>query len=169
MKTLALLVLTFLCLATGAQAQVGWSSAGAACVPSPDTIGHHANSGAAGMKFSGTDVGTLVFTCSMDRFNSGTTNWAIRLTYRDSTGTATSAQVLARVYMLPIGSATATVLKSVSSNSSATTGNNTVVSGAFMHTFDFEVNVYFVQVTMTRAASSENVTFYSVVLEAADA
>jgi hypothetical protein len=166
MKTLVVLVLGFLCLASTAQAQVGWSSAGTACVPSAATIGHHANTGAAGVKFNATDVGTIVFTCSMDRFDTGTTNWRIKLTYRDSTGTGTTAQVLGRVYMLPIESTTATVLKSLSSNASAATVNNTIVSTAFTHPFDFDTNVYFVQVTLTRAASSENVTLFSVLIEA---
>ena len=163
----AFFVLAFVCIASSAQAAVGWSAAGSACTPNGATVGHYTSANAAGVTFSGSDVGSLVFTCSFDRFDSGTTDWVLKLSYRDSTGTGVSGQVLARVYKLPIGTYTPVVLKSVSSNGFNVTANNTIVSGSFNHSFDFDTNVYFVQVTLTRAASSEIVTFVSVVLDQA--
>jgi hypothetical protein len=102
----------------------------------------------------------------MDRFDTGTTNWVIKLTYRDTTGTDTTASVVARIYSLPIGSSSPNSLKSVSSNSSAVTTTNMITSTSFNHAFDFDTNVYFAQVTLSRTGT-QTVIFYSVVLDAA--
>jgi hypothetical protein len=155
--------------ATAAQAQVGWSSAGTGFVPTGATLGKYESVNAAGIRFTGNEVGNLVFTCSMDRFNSGTTNWMVRISYRDSTGSTTTAAVVARVYRIPISDYAPVSLKTVTSNSSATTTKNTIDSSTFTHMFDFDVNVYFVQVTLSRAASSQIIELYSVVLMAAAA
>jgi hypothetical protein len=160
------LIIAFTFAATAAHANVGWSSAGTACAPTGDTVGKYVSNNAAGVKFAGTEVGDLVFTCSMDRFDTGTTNWVIKLTYRDTTGTDTTASVVARIYSLPIGSSSPNSLKSVSSNSSAVTTTNMITSTSFNHAFDFDTNVYFAQVTLSRTGT-QTVIFYSVVLDAA--
>ena len=167
MLTRWFLIIAFTFAATAAHAAVGWSSAGTACAPTCDTVGKYASQNASGVKFAGTQVGDLVFTCSMDRFNSGTTSWVIKLTYRDTTGAGTTASVTARIYRVPIGTSTPNSLRSVTSNSSAVTTVNTITSTPFTEMFDFDSFVYFAQVIMTRAASSETVHFYTVVLDAA--
>jgi hypothetical protein len=159
-------VLVFLFAVTGAQAQVGWSAAGTACVPTGATVGKYASVNGAGVKHDGTEVGSLIFTCSMDRFNSGTTFWTLRLAYRDSTGSAGTASVIARLYRMDKNDFTPVQLGVANSNASTETGNNIVFSPDINHTFDFETNVYFVQVTLTRSASNQVVRFYSVVIEA---
>jgi hypothetical protein len=160
-------VLAFLFAVTSAQAQVGWSAAGTACVPNGPTVGKYTSVGAAGVRHAGNNVGSLVFTCSMDRFNSGTTTWVLRLAYRDSTGAAGTASVIARIYHMDKEGFTPVLLATANSNSSSSTGKVIVSSGDFNHTFDFEQNVYFVQVMLSRSAGNQIVQFHSVVLEAA--
>jgi hypothetical protein len=158
-------ILAFVCLATQVHAQ-GWSAAGTACVPSGDTIGKYENVTAAGVHHLNGRVGTLIFTCSIQPFDTAVTNWALRLAYRDSTGTAPGAAVGASLYQMAKGTFAPASLKSVTSNSSASTGKTVVSSTALSHTFDFDANVYFVQVTITRTATNQLAQFHSVWLEA---
>ena len=159
-----LTVLAFLCLASAAQAQNNWSAPASACVPADDAAGRY-ESDIAFVRHLGTNVDPIALTCQMDRFNSGTSAYNLKITYRDSTGTATSASVLARLYRMAIGTATPIQITEVNSNSSAVTGTNTVASPEFNHTFDFEANTYWVRVVIKRANSSQTVILYSLVLD----
>ena len=155
-------VLAFLFVVTGAQAQTPWSSAGTACVPAGATNGHYQSSGLAGVRHLGAETGSIVFTCQIEAFTAANTAWAVQLNYRDSTGDAASGRALARLYSMPLGGFAPVLIATASSNSSDVTTNNIIFSDVFVHTFNFNANVYFMQVTLTRDASSEIVLLHSV-------
>lgn len=158
--------LTVLCLASAAQAQNNFTTPGSACVPTGATTSanrHQTN--VASVQHATGAVGQIILFCPMARFNSGTTSWNLKLTYQDSTGTATTASVVAQVYQMAIGTATPVLLKTINSNSSAITTLNTVTSTLLTHTFDFEANIYWMRVAISRAATNETVIFHAAVLD----
>jgi len=138
-----------------------WSSPGTACVPTGTTNGRYQSSGVLAVRHLGTETGSIVFTCQIEPFSDTNNSWAMQLNYRDSTGQGTSARVLARLYSVPLFGTAPTLLTTATSNSSSVTTNN-VIDSTFAHTFDFNTNVYFVQVTLTRSASNEIVLLNSV-------
>ena len=159
-----LTVLAFLCLAGAAQAQNVWSVSGPACVPAESATGRY-RSGVPFVRHAAGEIGLMVFNCQIDRFNSGTTTWNLRMTYRDTTGSAPAAYIRARLYRMPIGTATPSLIAQVNSNASASTAVNTIPSAQFNHTFDFEANTYWVRVELVRAATNQGIFFYSVVID----
>jgi len=159
-----LAVIALLCLTSTAQAQNAWSAPGRACVPADNAIGLY-ETGVAYVKHAATETGMITFTCQMDRFNSGTSMWNLKITYRDSTGTAVAGSVVAQVYSMAIGTATPVLLSEVNSNSSPVKATNTLASADLNHTFDFEANTYWVRVTLRRSTTAQTVIFHSVVLD----
>jgi hypothetical protein len=159
-------VMAFVCVATQAHAQVGWNAAAIACVPAAETIGNFESTGSIGVQHAAAKTGSLIFVCPVYRFDSTPTDWVMRMSYRDSTGTATTASVVARLYRVPKDTFAPVAIATLSSNSFADTANNAASSAAsFDHTFDFDANAYYVRVTLTRSATSQIVRFYSVGLE----
>jgi hypothetical protein len=166
MITRLLAAIAFLCLATAAQAQNNWSAPATACIPSHDTIGRY-ESDTAWVRFLGVETGVLTFTCQMDRFNSGTSTYNLKITYRDSTGMGTSASVRAQLYRMAHGTTSPVLLGEATSNSSAAGNINTVGSSDINHMFDFEANAYWVHVLLKRSNTSQIITLYSLVLDGA--
>ena len=161
-----LVTIAAMCLATVAEAQNNFSTPASACVPSDDTIEFNRHLvGSADVRHATGNVDPIVLFCPIARFNSGTTNWNLKLTYVDSTGTSTAAYVKAYVYQMALGSTTPVLLKIASSDSSAVTGVNTVASPTFAHTFDFEANIYWVRVVLDRTLSSQSVIAHAVYLD----
>ncbi len=73
-----------------AHAQNVASTPASACVPSDVAIkGGLFVTGVANLRFSDGATGQFTAFCPLARFNSGTTSWNLKLTYQDSTGTAT--------------------------------------------------------------------------------
>jgi hypothetical protein len=160
--------LAAMCLATAAQAQNVWSTPGSACTPSADTVAAaNYRTNVESVQHAAGDVGQIVLFCPMPRFNSGTTDWNLTMTYRDSTGTGTGAFVRARVYRAAIGTIPAFMVGVVNSNSSASTVINSLAGPTFTHTFDFEANIYWLQVELNRSSTAQTVFFYSAVLDGA--
>lgn len=161
-------LVAFLLVASAAHAQsIIWSAVGTTCVPDGATVGHYTTgTSVASVRHLGNQTGTLTFTCRVSRVDTATTDWVLKLSYRDSTGTGGGASVVAKLYRLRIGNYTPALIDTVTSNSSSVTGNNTINSTAsFSHTFNFDMNTYFVQVVLTRASSSQNVQFHSTAIE----
>ncbi|MGQ0485110.1 MAG: hypothetical protein ACT4SY_07155 [Hyphomicrobiales bacterium] len=164
MRLLALL--TALCLATAAHAQNNFSTPASACIPTDVAINAaRYRTNLASVQHATGAVGNIILMCPMARFNSGTGSWNLKLTYQDSTGTGTTAFVLAEIYRMAIGTAAPIFLKQVNSNSSAITGLNTVASTLLTHTFNFETNIYWVRVAIVRSLASEIVSFHAVYLD----
>jgi hypothetical protein len=167
--TARLLALFFvLCFTGAAEAQTIWSIPGSACVPDEATtrFDRH-NVGNALVRHAAGDVGLIVLICPVFRFSPGfLTEWFLRLTYQDSTGAGTSAFVQARLFRMTLETATPGVLATANSNSLSDPTVSTVTSPNFVHTFDFDANVYWVRVELDRATTSQTVIFHSVALTA---
>jgi len=129
-RLLASLLFTF-CLAGGAQAQVVWSTTANNCVPDDDTIKferHKVN--IASVEHATGNVGLITLNCRIDRFSDGgVSEWNIKLSYRDSTGTGTTAFVRARLYRMGTGGFDPSVIAGANSNLLPATGNNTALTG----------------------------------------
>jgi hypothetical protein len=163
-----LLAIIFILVATtGAHAQVvGWNMAAHGCVATAETSGKYVSTGAIGVQHGAGKTGTLVFICPVDRFDNTPTDWVLRMSYRDSTGTANTASVVARLYRVPKDTFAPVAVATLNSDSFADTTNNAAKSASsFAHTFGFDANAYFIRVTLTRAAANQIVRFYSVGLE----
>jgi hypothetical protein len=152
------------CVASTAQAAGFWSAPGSSCVPDHNTTkNNRALFGNPSVRHAATAVDPIVLTCGIQGFESAASNWNLALTYQDSTGTAASAFVRARLFRMGVGSATPVAMPTVTSNSSSVTTLNSV-SSPFTHTFDFNNNVYWVRVELDRNATSQIVIFHSVAL-----
>lgn len=159
-------LLTALLLAGPAQAQNNWSSPGSACVPSGESIAAAAHkTSVTSIRFATGAVGQIELVCPIQRFNSATPSYKLKLTYEDSTGKGTTASVTAQLYRMANTTTEAVLLGSASSNSSAASTANTVSSSTINHTFDFEANIYWVRVLIKRGATNETAIFHSVILD----
>ncbi len=160
-------IIVFLCLSTAAQAQNFWNAAATTCTPAGATVGHYTTVAGklSSVQHLGNETGTLVFNCAVSAFSTMKNSWQLRIIYRDSTGTGTSASVTARIYKLANGTYTPALLGSVSSDTNATMTNNTLDSMTFNEMFNFSMHVYFVQVSIKRAAASEIVQFHGVAID----
>lgn len=160
-RILAIIVFFGVTSAAHAFSIVAWSTAGATCVPDRLSNDRFDAFNAATVRHNGVQVGALVFTCHVERFDSPNQSWILRMNYRDSTGVGATASVVGELYRIPVVMGfTPVLIGDVNSDSFAPLGNTTQVE-AFNHTFDFEANTYFVQLTLTRAATSEIVRLSS--------
>jgi hypothetical protein len=162
-----LLALLFaLSLTSAAEAQIIWSTTGTGCVPSDATTKFdRSKDGIASVQHATGNVDLIVLTCPIPQFDKVSADWGLLLTYQDSTGTAPAAFVRARLYRLPIGTATPILVNTASSNSSPVKVLNNVDT-IFPHTFNFGTNIYWVRVELERALTNQTVIFHSVALGA---
>jgi hypothetical protein len=159
--------LAALCCADAAQAQpsVLYSAPASGCVPDSATVrDDRARVGNASVQHNPSNVDPIVLTCTIPPFDSPNTNWALSMTYLDSSGTGTGASVRARLYRMQRGNASQNLLATVNSNTSADTTLNTLESSFFTHTFNFNTHIYWVHVELSRSATSQSVILHSVVL-----
>lgn len=165
-KLMSLVLVSLIGVSAGAQAQNNWSAPGSVCVPSGASIrAGNFDTNQAAVLFSPGALGEIFLHCPIARFNSGTTEYNLKLTYRDSTGTATTGSVRAVLFFSPIGGATPEILGSVTSNTSAVTTLTTLASPVITHTFDFEANIYWLRVVLKRTATNQIVIFHNVYLD----
>jgi Chaperone of endosialidase len=157
--------LAALCLPQAAQA-VTVSMPGSGCVPDPAQIlAQRIEVGNASVRHAGTHINPIVLTCTILPFRTGGgTDWTLRITYRDSTGTSSSGVVRARLYRMPIGTADPILLATVNSNANATMGTTLLESPPFSHTFNFNTNTYWVHVDLDRSASDQAVILHAISL-----
>jgi hypothetical protein len=154
------------CLATSAEAQVFWSVPASRCVPDDDTIQFNRHSvGNASVEHAAGNVDLIVLACPVTPFSTASHFWSMGFTYRDSTGTNTQGSVRARLFRMAIGTASPTLMAEANSNSSNVMSLNTVESGQFDHTFDFEANSYWVRVELNRATTGQTVIIHSIRLD----
>lgn len=162
-------LLTFIaamCFASVAVAQNMWNTPASACIPSDPTIKFDRHLlGIASVQHATNNVNAIILFCPMQRFNSGTTTWNLRMTYVDSTGNSNAAYARAYVYQMPIGSAAPVLLGLANSDASALTGLNTISSAPLAHEFNFEANIYWVRVDLVRSLTSQTVIVHSVFLD----
>ena len=163
-RVLALVVFFSLTSAAHAFTTVAWGAAGTTCVPDRATVSKFEAVNPATLRHVGAQVGALVFTCNVERFDTPNQSWSLRISYRDSTGMGTTASVVARLYRVSLTGAAPSLIGTASSDTFGATGNTTQFE-AFNHTFTFETHAYFVQLTLTRAVSTEIVRLSSVSIE----
>ena len=84
------------------------------------------------------------------------------MTYRDSTGTATTAHVRARLYRMPVGKTNTNVLAELDSDGFGDTGTVLHQTAAFSHSFDFGGNSYWVRLELDCSSTSQVVIIHSV-------
>ncbi len=167
--TARLLALLFaLCFTSAAEAQLFWSSPGSACAPDDAAIRfdrYRVGNNASVQHVPG-NVDRIVLTCPIQPFLTMQPAWVLQLTYEDSTGANTAALVRARLFQMGIGAAKPVAVATASSNSSAVTTFNTVTSTTFTNEFDFDANLYWVQVELDRSTTDQTVIFYYATLNA---
>ena len=152
-----------ICFANVAQAQVFLHVPASACTPDAVTIksDRHVTANAS-VRHAPGNVDKITLICPITPFDSAVTDWVIMLTYVDSTGANTAAAVRAQLFQMSVGTDTANLIASVSSNSSDATTVETELR-RFTHTFVFE-NSYWIRLELSRAAPSQTVIAYSVML-----
>ena len=165
--TIRLLVfMAAICFASAASAQNTWSTPASACIPSDATIKADRHLlGAASVQHAANIAGGIILFCPVARFNNGTTEWNLKLTYQDSTGTSNAAYVRAYIYRMAIGTTIPILLAVANSDASGVVGVNTVSSALLAHTFDFEANIYWVRLDLVRTLTSQTVVAHSVHLD----
>jgi hypothetical protein len=168
MLSRVLAAIAILCLGGAANAAnvAVWSAPGTSCVPADAAINaKRYRTGVASVQHATTNVDPIVLVCDMQPFG-GAGSYNLKLTYQDSTGTGASGSVIARLYRLPIGSATPVQISAVNSNASAITGVN-AIQAIFNQNFasEFNANVFFVRVELRRTSTAATVVFHSIVIE----
>jgi cysteine-rich repeat protein len=166
-------LLLFICLiAAGwlsprtAIADVYWSSPAAACMPEAQAIqstGYVASAITGAVKPSGT--GTIVLICPVPQRSSALLPSVLGLTYRDSTGSATTAQVRAQLIRVNRLTSVRASLATVSSDSNAATGTRLRYSPEFVHQLNFDTALYFVRIELTRSTTNADIRAFGVALE----
>lgn len=147
-----------------------WGATAAGCVVGDPAIqGNRYTVVAGSVGNNGTNVATITLYCPVETLGGGNAT-ALKLTYRDSSGTTTSAQtnggtVAAQLWRMAHsdGSITSISNASYSSDSSGTT-SATEGTGTFTHTFDFSLYTYYVRVDISRNNTTPTTTFYGVSL-----
>jgi len=154
-----------LCFGGLAQAQILLHVPASACTPDTDTVKFNreftATNGS--VRHAPNNVDRITLICPITPSDTSNTNWRMLLTYRDTTGTDTSAVVRAQLFEMNRATGMATALTTVTSNSSSETTLNTV-SRNLNHSFDFFNNAYWVSIELDRATTSQTVIAYSVAL-----
>jgi len=160
-----------LCLATTAKAvvpvpQTVWSAPGSVCVPADATIKFNRDKvGLVAVQHSPDNVDLVTLNCPIAGFSQGGIgDWHLGLTYRDSTGTAPSAFIRARLYRLPAGDVIPVLMAEVNSNDVAVSTVTTQQSGMFTHTFNLAANSYWIHVDLDRSLLTDVVVLYKVSL-----
>lgn len=165
MSTLRILsVVAALCIPTVANSQTPWSATGSGCVPDHATIANNRTVvGPALVRHANNNVDKIVLNCAIQAFTLADTNWVLFLDYEDSTGRGTQAIVRARLYSMSFAGGDPTVIATANSNSSNITGRD-LLAAPFVHTFDFDSNVYWVRVELDRNSTNQIVILYAVAL-----
>jgi hypothetical protein len=129
-----------------------WSQTASACTPDPTSPAFAFNGPR--LLYSGAVLGTITARCNVANplDAPGGLAWGIfDMTYYDPDGPGAGYRVQAFLYRAPIASATAVLVATLDSNTSAVVGLNTL-SLPFAHVFDYVNNTYFVTVQLSRAA-----------------
>jgi hypothetical protein len=155
---------TFICFANVAQAQILLHVPASSCTPDSVTIRSNRHVTANGsVKHAAGNVDKITLICPITPFVTGHTDWVILLTYVDSTGESTAASVRAQLFQMTIGTDTANLIATVTSNLSDETTVETELR-RFTHTFAFDGNSYWIRLELSRADASQTVIAYSVAL-----
>ena len=154
-----------LCFGGLAQAQILLHTPASACTPDADTVKFDRDLTAANgsVRHAPSNLDRITLICPITPSDASNTNWRLLLTYRDSTGTDTAAVVRAQLFEMNTATGVATVLATVTSDSSSETTLNTV-SRNLNHSFDFFDNAYWVRIELDRATTNQTVMAYSVAL-----
>jgi hypothetical protein len=152
-------------------AQGADSTAGAACVPTGQTIAAATNFNSAGdAKFSATKVGQIILTCPVA--STVVSASALGVTYRDADGPASGAQVTASLREKDLTSAAVrdVGIARLNSNSFPATSayrtmwTNIAAGGCGEFTFNHASKVYYIQVVLNRSTVTQEAIVASVSL-----
>ena len=158
-----LAVAAAMCFTSAAHAQVIllWSSPGTACVPDDQTVKYSRYKGdLAFVQHADKITDPIVLNCPIAPFSSEAGSLNLGMTSRDSTGKNTQTVVRARLYSMPRTAAATEVVAVVTSDTSATTTNNSLET-AFTNTLDFDNFIYWVRVDIQRKSNSDTAIFHS--------
>jgi hypothetical protein len=142
-----------------------WSMNATSCVPDADTITfdrYVTNKGIVAHRKRNVDL--IQLACDVNNPPIQGTQWFLFVTYRDSTGTAATANVLARLIRVSRTTGAQTVVATFNSNDSGvvTMGQGSV---GFTHAFDFANNYYYVLLALDRSSFSETVQVVGAAIE----
>ena len=162
MSTLRILsVVAALCIPTVANSETLWSATGSGCVPDHATIANNRTVvRPALVRHANNNVDKIVLNCAIRPFTPTDTDWVLQMDCEDSTGAGTQAIVRVRLYRMPFGG-DPTIVATASSNSTNVTGRK-IVDAPFVHTFDFDSNVYWIRVELDRNSTNQIVILYAV-------
>jgi hypothetical protein len=167
MTTRLLALVLALCFSSAAEAQNFWSIPGSGCVPDEAAIKFNRHKvDNLSVQHAAGNVEPIVLICPVLPFSTTEPAWVLQLYYQDSTGAGTAARVRAQLFQNQIGTGKPQVVATVSSNSSAVTTFNNINSASFPHTFEFDVNLYWVRVELIRSTADQTVIFYYAILTA---
>ena len=138
--------------------------AASGCVPNRTTMqDNRAQVGTASIRHAGSNTDPIILTCTIPPFDAeGTEDWMLGMTSVNSNGTGPNAFVRARLYRMEIGSDTPVLLASVNSNVDENTGVNFLGSNVFTHTFNFNINAYWVHVDLDRSSTAQDAILHAV-------
>ncbi|HKE15118.1 MAG TPA: hypothetical protein VKB80_09655 [Kofleriaceae bacterium] len=140
-----------------------WSSPGAGCVPVDDAIQGDLYLVAAGsVKHDSDSTGIVIVSCPISRNADVTNPTDLYLSFADSSTTANN-YVKATLWKKNRSTATVTSLASITSDSFDPVGD-TQASVFFSHTFDFNLNYYYIYGEFNRTTTSTTETLQGVAL-----
>ena len=144
-----------------------WSAPAKGCVPDEGSAGLYSTTGS-GVSHLNNKVGVIRLVCPIDQNLGGTVDWSLVVTYRDSTGTAASANVTARVFRVSRVTGNEAEVAAFNSNSSTALGI-TKATITFDHSFNFDASYYYVAIRLNRTTASEVIKIFGIALESNEA
>jgi hypothetical protein len=144
-----------------------WSAVPSSCVPDSATAaaGLFTNTLSVPTDFKSSAIGGMVFNCLVSPNAAGALPNQLALTYRDSSGASTSATVSAELLRVLKYNGSSAIIAKVSSDTSAVTGTQKLLSPSFTHQLDFDGSYYVVRLYMYRSSIRQAVKSYGVALE----
>ncbi len=143
-----------------------WSSAAVACTPTSGTINKANYSSGTYVAHRGKKTSVIVLNCPIWNVTAfaGNPNWYLDVTYLDSNGSGGGAVVEVRVMRqnLQSGVTDQVGLFSSNNNENSTAIHQSTVT--FSHSFDFQINAYYVQIKLDRSSTAQKVRAYNVEL-----
>jgi hypothetical protein len=168
LRFLGALIAAITGLAIPADAGVYWSSIAAGCMPGSNSIQSDSYTSEPDKVVvpSAGSVDPIVLICNVPFKDNAALPTILSMTYRDSTGTAGGAKVIAQLVRATRTTGARSVVVSVNSDSNITQTTNLLKSAAFAPALDFMTFYYYVRIVISRAMAAQDVESVGVALEA---
>jgi hypothetical protein len=168
MPLLALLAVSLWSVVPSAAAtDTYWSAISTGCVPDSSSIqaNRYRDVSDSALQHQTGNVDKIVLVCGVAPNPGAALPNLLAMTYLDSTGNGTKAQVIAELMRVNRNTAAVSTIAAVTSNTFLTKTMTLGKSPLFNHQLNFDTSYYFVRITVDRTTTAQDVRSVGVALE----